>query len=362
MDVIVARRRGRRLRIPAFLVAAAVGLAACGGGSTTADVSSGPPVMANDASWNSIVDKAKSEHQLVLYWSMGTNQNVPNLLDAFAKAYPDIKLQINFQATGDLVNRLDQEMSANVQGADVVIHASPGWFSDQFSAGHLAALQVSPANQAAGWQKMLDNKSYATWWGFAYVLGYRTSEPKPPANVKALLDANPHIRIGLVDPHASQASANAYEQLRKTYGDGILDQLAKTNYTIEGNNSQMSQAFAAGTFDYAYPDQVSTTAPLIAKGAPLAQVATTDAIAGAYYNVAVLRNAPDPDAAQVFANFVMSQDAQAAIAKDSSPAATVPGSLPGTIPWGNVKAYNPSDWSTNQWNDWIAKYWTPRFK
>ncbi|MYW96136.1 extracellular solute-binding protein [Amycolatopsis rubida] len=362
MYSFVGRRRGRRLRIPALLLAAALGLSACGGSSTAADVPSGPPVMANESSWNSTVTKANGEHQLVIYWSMGTEQNVPNFIAAFKKKYPDIKVKIVFQATGDLVNRLDQEMSANVQGADVVVHASPAWFSDQFSANHLAALQVSPENQAAGWQKMLNNKSFATWWGFAYVLGYRTAQPKPPTNLKALLDSNPKARIGLVDPHASQASGNVYETLPKRYGDGILDQLAKSNYTIEGSNSQLSQALAAGSVDYAYPDQINTTAPLIAKGAPLGQIVTNQAVAGAYYNVGVVRNAPDPNAAQVFANFAMSKDGQAAVAKDNSPAATVPSSLPGAIPWGTVKAYNPADWTSDKWNAWIAKYWTPRFK
>jgi iron(III) transport system substrate-binding protein len=210
---------------------------------------------------------------------------------------------------------------------------------------------------------MLGGKSYATWWGFQYVLGYAKSQPTPPTDVKALLDANPHAKIGVVSPKASQASANVYDTLRQTYGDGILDQLSKANYTVYNSNSELSAALAAGAVNYAYPDQINTTAPLIAKGAPIAQEVTQNARAGANYNVAVMLNAPHPDAAQVWANFVMSKDGQEAIVQDNAPAGTVPTSgVPGAAPWDQVHFLDPTQWTTDKWNAWIAKYWTPRFK
>jgi iron(III) transport system substrate-binding protein len=249
-----------------------------------------------------------------------------------------------------------------VKGADAVMHASPGWFADTYKANQFAALQVSPDNQAAGWDKLLGGKSYATWWGFQYVLGYAKSQPTPPADLKALLDANPQAKIGLVSPKASQAAANVYETLRQTYGDGFLDQLAKAKYTVYNSNSELSAAFGAGAVDYAYPDQVNTTAPLIAKGAPVAQLVTQKARAGANYNVAVMANAAHPNAAQVWANFVMSKDGQEAIVQDNAPAGTVPTSVPGAAPWTEVNFLDPAQWTNDKWNAWIAKYWTPRFK
>ncbi|MCH6470743.1 ABC transporter substrate-binding protein [Sinomonas terrae] len=317
---------------------------------------------AQSSAWNDIVKKANDEGSLTLYTSMGQENAEPKLYAAFKKAYPNIKINLTFLATGDLINKLNQELSGQVKGADAVMHASPGWFADTYKANQFAALQVSPDNQAAGWDKLLNGKSYATWWGFQYVLGYSKSQPTPPADLKALLDANPQAKIGLVSPKASQAAANVYETLRQTYGDGFLDQLAKARYTVYNSNSELSAAFGAGAVDYAYPDQVNTTAPLIAKGAQVAQLVTKNARAGANYNVAVMLNAPHPNAAQVWANFVMSKDGQEAIVQDNAPAGTVPTNVPGAAPWDQVNFLDPSQWTNDKWNAWIAKYWTPRFK
>lgn len=355
---------GKRVATAAALVSAAVlALGACGNSSAgTDDVKSGPPVDASDSAWKSIVEKAKKEGALTLYWSSGEREASPRLFDEFEKAYPGIKVKIVFLATGDLVNRIDQEIAGKVRSADVINHANPGWFVDNYKANNFAALQVSPENEAAGWDDMLDGKSYATWWGFQYLLGYSTKQPKPEPDLKAILDANPHVKIGIVDPHASSASANVYETLRTTYGDQILDQLSKADYTVYESNSQLSAGFAAGAVDYAYPDQVNTTGPLIKKGAQVAQLVTTKAGAGANYNVAVLKTAPHPNAAQVWANFAMSKAGQEAIVQDNAPAASVPTSVTDAIPWGSVNFLDPDKWTTDDWNAWIAKYWTPRFE
>ena len=352
----------RGLRLSIALLSIAVVTAACGnrGGDATS-VETGPPVAASTSEWDEIVEAANEEGELTLYWSMGEADSSPHLFETFEKAYPDIEVNLVFQATGDLINRLDEEISGKVASADTVVHASPLWFSDHYEANDFAALQVSPDNQAAGWDARLDGKSYATWWGFQYVLGYNTGQPKPAPDLKELLDANPDAKIGLVDPHASQAAGNVYETLRQAYGDEILDQLANADYTIYENNSSLSAGFGAGSVDYAYPDQVNTTGPLIKKGAPLAQLATTKAQAGANYNVAIPKTAPHPNAAQVWANFVMSESAQAAIVEDNAPAGTVPMTVENAVPWDTVTFLDPDEWTTDKWNAWIEKYWTPRF-
>ena len=361
MTTVVKTSSVRGLGISAALLSITAATAACGGAGDAEVAETGPPATASASEWDEIVDVANEEGELTLYWSMGEAESYPHLFDAFEKAYPDIDVNIVFQATGDLVNRLDEEISGNVASADTVVHASPLWFSDHYEADDFASLQVSPDNQDAGWEDMLDGKSYATWWGFQYVLGYNTGQPEPASDVKALLDANPDAKIGLVDPHASQAAANVYETLRQAYGDEILDQLSGADYTIYDSNSALSAGFGAGSVDYAYPDQVNTTGPLIKKGAPLAQLVTTEAQAGANYNVAVLKTAPHPNAAQVWANFVMSEAGQSAVIEDNAPAGTVPTDVENAIPWDAVRFLDPNEWTTEKWNAWIEEHWTPRF-
>lgn len=338
------------------LGAAALVLAGCGSGSGSAGLEPGPPAGVDQAQWDEIVEAANSEGEVVFYRSLGGMEEV---IADFEAAYPEITISDSFAPTGELVQRLDQELEAGVTGADLTMHASPGWFIDRYASDTFGALAVSPDNQEEDWEDRLEGNSYATMFGFPYTLGYRTNNPAP-TSLKDLLDENPDVSIGINDPSIAIAVAFAYEELREVYGDEILDQLAAANYKIEAGNTQMAQSLGAGAFEYAYPSQSSTTAPLIASGAPMAEAVTDAAITGAYYNVAVLANAAHPNASLVFANWMMSRDGAESFVEHVSPA-TVPLDVEGAITWGDVATYDPEVWTTDYWNEWIAENWTPRF-
>jgi hypothetical protein len=73
-----------------------------------------------------------------------------------------------------------------------------------------------------------------------------------------------------------------------------------------------------------------------------------------------MQKSAHPNAATVLANWLMSRDGATSLVKHISPA-TVPQEIDGAIPWGTVKTYDPKEWTTAKWDEWIAKYWTPRF-
>jgi iron(III) transport system substrate-binding protein len=342
-------------------LAGAIGLAmlsltGCGGTAPESAIQAGPPSTVDDAAWNQIVEAANKEGTVNFYKSLGGSDEV---IADFEKAYPNIKVNQTFAATGDLVQRLDQEIDAGVAGADLVMHSSPGWYSDKFAADQLASLQISPANESEGWSDRLDNKSYATVYGFPYTLSSRPGQPTY-TDLKSLLDGSPEARIGVVDPHVAVAIAFYYETQRLEFGDEILDQLAASQYTLQPSNTPLAQALAAGSVDYASPGQASTTAPLIAKGAAVTETVPTKGVSGAFYNVAVMQKSAHPNAATVLANWMMAREGATSFVKHISPA-TVPLDVPNSVPWGTVKAYDPQDWTTDKWNEWMAKYWTPRF-
>ncbi|WPU09490.1 extracellular solute-binding protein [Pseudarthrobacter oxydans] len=331
-------------------------LTGCGGAAPENSVTAGPPAIVDNAAWDKIVESANKEGTVNLYRSLGGSENV---MAEFEKAYPNIKIEQTFAGTGDLIQRLDQEIDADVTGADLVLHASPGWFDEKFAANKFASLSVSPDTASAGWEERLEGKSYATFFGFPYTLSSRTGLPTY-TDLKSLLDANPNARVGVNDPHASVAAAFYYETQRQEFGDKVLDQLAATQRTMESGNTKLAQALAAGTYDYAVPGQNSTTAPLIAKGAQIVETVPTKGTTGAYYTLAVMQKSAHPNAATVLANWLMSRDGATSLVKHISPA-TVPQEIDGAIPWGTVKTYDPKEWTTAKWDEWIAKYWTPRF-
>ncbi|UKA60412.1 ABC transporter substrate-binding protein [Arthrobacter sp. FW306-2-2C-D06B] len=336
-------------------------IAGCGAGggasSGAAGASTDPVTTTTVAAWNDIVKKANSEGKVTFYTSL-TGMNP--VVSAFEKAYPDIKVTVQLAPTSDLVSRLDQEISIGAKGADVAFHSSTGWFDKNYTENNFAGLQVSPEAASAGWNKLLANKSYATVYGYPFTLAYSTTGPGPVSSVQQLVDSNPHAKVGLVSPSVSPVIAFYYDTLRKTYGDQILAKLAKTNFSVQANNLLAAQGVGSGEYDYAVPAIGSQVSPLIASGAKVAQTIPTTATSGVFYDSAVLKNAPNPNAAQVFMNFLMSQEADTQFVKSLAPA-TVPLKTDGAVPWSDVQGYNPNDWTTEKWNAWIAKYWTPLF-
>lgn len=339
-----------------------VGLAACGSSNPAPNPGpdAGPVVNLSDAEWSDLEKAAMDEGEVNLYWSMGEASVYSDLVDGFEEKYPDIKLNISFLATGDLIGKLSEEIEAGVQSADVAVHASPAWFEQYDDAGSFASIQLSPENEGNGWSEWLGDNRFTPWWGFQVVLGHNTSKAAPDS-LMDVVDSNPDAKIGLVDPGVAVPTGFIYEQLRLAYGDEILDKLAASRYTIYPSNSAMAAGMAAGEVDYGYPDLVSVTGALIEQGAPLAQVVTTEGQAGATYDVAALALAPHPAAAQVFMNYLMSEAGQKAIVADAAPAASVPLDVPDGIPWGAIATLDPDEWTTEVWEDWIAEYWTPRF-
>lgn len=353
----IRKRTTASRAVLAGLVGASVLLvSACGGGTPGGSaVEAGPPAMIDDGAWQEVVTAAREEGTVNLYFSLGGMEAV---VEDFKEAYPEIDVESNFASTGDLVQRLDQEMDSGVSGADVVMHAAPEWFAAKSDSDQLAALSVSPENTDF-WDDELEEQSFATVFGFPYTLTSQ-GDSTVYTNLEELLDEDPDAKVAINDPSVAVAVAYYYESQRQEFGDEILDKLAAAQYSVFPGNTQMAQAIANGSFDYAVPGHSGTTKDLIAKGADLTETVPDQAANGAYYNVAVPTTAAHSNAGAVFINWLMSESGSQSFADNFSPA-SVPHDQDGTLPWGEMDSYDPEEWTTEKWNAWIAEYWTPRF-
>jgi iron(III) transport system substrate-binding protein len=343
--------------VVAVLGLAVSGLAACGSDDTSATESAaGPPETVDSAAWDEIVDAANEEGTLNWYFSVGSSDQI---IAAFEEAYPDIDVKPTFAGTADLIPKLDQEIEAGVQSADVVMHASPGWFIDRYEQDKFAALKVAPEQADAGWEDLLNDVSYATVLAIPFTISSTGGNPTY-TDLEALLDSEPDAKLGLGDPHSSVAAAFAWETMREEFGDDILDKAADSDYAVEASNTPLGQSLAAGAYDYGFPGLASVTTPLVAKGAKITETVPERGASGPQYNVAVMSTAPHPNAAYVFANWLMSEEGGTALVDNLSPAA-VPLDVEGSVPFDSIQSYDPEEWTNDKWNEWIEEYWTPRF-
>lgn len=355
-----AERRHRPLMsIGATVVLAGV-LAGCasGGGDTDGESNGfevgGGPTVVDQERWDEILEAAQQEGEVILYRSLRGSDRI---FEDF-EADTGIRVESIYGATGETISRLDQEIDAGVSGADMTMHASPGWFDA--STDKFVSLLVSPEMAEAGWEERLNGMSYPQVYSQPYSLAYNTNGEVPPTDLKEFLDANPDARIGLVDPAIASSIAFQYEVLREEFGDEILDQLAATNYVIEPNNTALADNLAAGTYNYAFPNQTTSVQPLMEEGAPVDIVWPTTALAGSLYNVAAIKNGPNPNATMVLINWMMSE-AGATSFVDQLAGGSVPIEVEGSVPWGDVATLDPDVWTTEYFQAWLEEHWAPRF-
>jgi iron(III) transport system substrate-binding protein len=359
-------RLARRGAVVAGIVAASMALAACSGmgqpsPNTNTNTNNGaealPGSVLSQEEWDELVEAATAEGEVVVYSSQSGAEAT---FARFTEAYPGISVRIERAPTAELITRLDQELAVGARGGDLVLHTLPGWFAGHDSDGSFAPLQVGPEAAEHGWDDRIDGHNYSPAWATPLLLGANTNSGEVPNEADEIMDAPGDARIAVIDPSITTAQAFQYQLWLDEYGDDFLAKLAERNPTVYSSNVPLAQDLAAGALDYGLGVAASTILTLKGEGAPIDAVIPKAAVGGLLYNVAVRANAPHPNAAQLFVNWLTSPAGAEAIHENHAPVA-VPMELEGAVPWDSMTHMDTSVWTTEYWQDWIAEEWTPHF-
>jgi iron(III) transport system substrate-binding protein len=341
----VRRRQGGRSSCLLAIAALSVVLAACGsdsdGGGTAKQVA---------GDWDAIVEAAKKEGAVTVYTSAGNSDVV---FKAFEKAYPDIRTTFVRQPTADLLTRLDQEIEVDAKGADVAYHAQPAWFIERGKTDNLAPIVYGPA--ADGWPADAKSKYYATILTTPFEAVWNKNKGKPIEDVGAFVDQAGDARVGLLDPASSVAAMSQYQAWIDAFGDDFLERLAKLKTTVFPSTVPLTQAIASGEQSYGLPIPVGVVNPLVAEGAPVGHGIPEKGSVGYDYNAGVLANAPHPNAAMVFMDWLIRKDTLELIVKELSPGAT-PVKVPRSLDRESIDVYEVADWPQTRQDEFIAKF------
>lgn len=349
----------RRLRVGvATLAASAALLSACGGSADTPRAESGAPTALTTADWDTLVEDARTEGQVLVYSSLPETEVA---FKRFEQAFPGVTVTVERAPTADLVARLDQEIEVGAPGADVTFNAQTAWFDERSAAGDFAAVSLGPEAVANGWENRLEGQEAAEVYAYPYFLARNTQTAPAVSTLGELVGQAAGKQVGILSPSAAPAVAYQYQLWREQYGDDIFERLAgEANVTEEMSMTPLAQSLAAGEFDYIIGMIPGSLDPLIAGGAPVEEIVPTEAQSGPVYQVAALATAQHPKAAQLFVNWMLSTSAQELLIEDFTPG-SVPLDVAGSIPWGSVQPYDPAVWDKTRWDQWIADEWTPLF-
>lgn len=259
-------------------------------------------------SWDEIVEAAKDEGTLTLYTSAGSGPT-ENLVASFTEEY-GIDVELVKGVDSDLLPKVETEQQIDKGIADVIITSDQTWVADHPDAvTELRGPSVDDAAYDAG-----TNAPDGTWaatHAFIAALSWNTEEaPDGLTDIDDLLDSDlGGGQIGIPDPDISPSIVSYYQQMEEAYGDDFLTRLAELEPRLYTSTAAVMQALVSGEIS-ASP----YTQPMVDEqeaGAPVDWTVPSAPWGVRSYGGA-LTSAPHPNAAQLFIDFVLSQDGQTA--------------------------------------------------
>jgi ABC-type Fe3+ transport system substrate-binding protein len=260
-------------------------------------------VYANDSER---IIKAKAEGRVVFYTTMGIDTVGP-VTKAFEEKYPFLKVEVLKGNSEGLFNRaIIEHQSSNVHGDVINVSALPLLKRRKMLAVY------RPRETAMFPPKFTDPDG--TWVGLVgnyYVLGYN---PQLVPRANAPRDWNDIIhpwwkgKIAL-DREDYEWFGAMLEYLGPEKGRRFMEDFAKQQLNWRKGHSLLAQLVAAGEFSssilYAHRTQLFKD-----RGAPLEWVKTTKPIVVSINSVGILNNSPNPNAARLLTEFLLSEVGQ----------------------------------------------------
>lgn len=168
-------------------------------------------------------------------------------------------------------------------------------------------------------------------------IGYNTrnvSKAEVPKSWDDLLDSRWTGKLLLVSPSSSPSQTQMWNYLIQSRGEDFARKLAVQAARFNSSTGPAAEALAAGEGDLLLPTAAQVTNTVAGVGAPVAYSVVQDTTS-AYLCAGLSTNAPSPQSARLFLDFLLSRAGSEAINGDTSQGAVGPfGGAP--MPSGNV--------------------------
>jgi iron(III) transport system substrate-binding protein len=320
----------------------------------------GAAAVAPTASMEDLVAAATKEGKITIYSAQGLDA-LNNLAKAFKDQYPGIEVEVVRGVDGELGVKVETELQTKGI-ADMYVSASLPWVQTQAAAGSFLA-PVAPELTGKG---AYDAKQYVHEGNYfetnAAVLtfGWNTQlYPKGMTDYPGLLDpALAGGKIGVIEPTAASI-VDFYLWLEEKFGADYVTKLAAQKPRIYPSALPMAEALASGEIAAGSFVAPLSLVPKKAQGAPVDFKISPVGAWGARYYGMLLKSGPHPNAAQLFANFMLTAKGQELI----TPAAgSVLPNIPGTLITNDkVRLQDPSKLTPDAVTAYEAK-WQKLFK
>ena len=254
-----------------------------------------------------LVERAKSEGSVVLYTSLAPTESKP-LAEAFEKKYA-IKVELWRALSDKVVQRAVTEAQAHRNSVDVVETNGPEMemiarekILATFHSPYIADLPAAAIPAHRMW--FPDRMNF-------FVVAYNTAKVQRseiPAGYEGFLDPKWKGRIG-IEATDTEWMATLVKKWGNEKGLHYFRKLAAMNPDVRKGHVLLAELIAAGEVPVGLTVYNSNVESLRKRGAPIDFV-PVDPVAARPQGIGIAKSAPHPNAALLFADFVLSPEGQ----------------------------------------------------
>jgi iron(III) transport system substrate-binding protein len=262
--------------------------------------------------WEQVVAAARAEGQVLLYVNPGTRPFMEHAIPAFQQEY-GVQAEPVYMSGREVEERLYAEHGAGQYRADIVSAANASAYG-LYKTGLLETINLP--NTRAITERLRHIGPVGTYYPqyvdpYGILVNIQQVPPERlPTRWADLLDPYYRGKIVLHDPTTAGGGNTWLGLVHETPGLGrpYLEQLARQDLLMVQQPTQVESMIARGERSIGLP--IGLRALALQRGAPIQYVAPQEGVFLIVSSVAVAKNAPHPNAARVWANFMLSKRAQ----------------------------------------------------
>jgi iron(III) transport system substrate-binding protein len=259
-----------------------------------------------------LIEAAKKEGKVVYYTSIEV-QVAEKVAKAFEAKFPGVSVQVERSGSERIFQRIGQEYSSRIYAADVISTSDAAHFVLWKRDGWLAP--YVPDDVAAHFPKdqQEPDGTYTPWRVSLSVMGYNTKLVKPedaPKSLTDLLDPKWSGKIVKAHPSYSGTILTATFQIARDLGWEYYEKLAKQRVMQVQSATEPPKKLGLGERAIMADGNEYVLLQMKDQGNPVEVIYAKDGSPLIISPSAVLKNAPHPNAARLFQNYIHTPEAQ----------------------------------------------------
>lgn len=284
--------------------------------ATVAALATGPVLAQAPAPYDAtpqLVAAAQKEGKVVWY-SATDVQVAEKLARAFEAKYPGIKVQVERSGAERIFQRLNQEYGSKIYNADVVETSDAVHFIHFEKQGWLQP--AVPADVAKHWPREYKDPdgTYAAYRAHLSVIAYNTKlvpKDQAPKSHADLLDPKWTGKLVKAHPGYSGTIMTGTQALSQSpLGWSYFEKLGKQKVMQVQSSTEPPKKLAQGERPVMADGNEYNVFVLKESGVPIEPVYAAEGTPIVIGNAALLKNAPNPNAARLFYHFMFTREAQ----------------------------------------------------